>query len=101
MELPPDSIVRGVSPEGPQPEEAAHPAALNGPPLMLPTEQQEPLERASLAETRALRSEIAEMAPSGSALETVCKEMPEATAEAASRGSAAVTSGNLNFIKSK
>lgn len=82
--------IRGISPEAPPPEEAAQPAALNGPPLQLPAEPQEPSERVSL-------SDLADMAPRGSALEAV-KNMPENPAAAASRGAAAVCSGNLNFL---
>lgn len=90
--------IRGISPEAPQPEEPSHPAAaINGPPLMLPTEPQEPLERPSLADTKALRSEIAELAPHGSALEAVCKDLPDVPASVC-RGAAAASSGNLTFL---
>jgi len=93
MELPPDAALRGISPEAPPPEEAFHPDAMNGPPLLIPNEEpQEPMERASL-------SEIADLAPRGSALEAVSSlDMLDNPAAAASRGAAAVCSGNLAFL---
>lgn len=88
--------IHGLPPEIPKPDLASHTASTSpGPPLALPIEAQDPLEKASLEETRALRQEIAKRAPSGSPLEAVCKKMADIPAEAAS---AAVSSNNLKYI---